>query len=53
MNVKIPRFSLQDNIDLIKEIKRLGARDILTPGQADFGNLVTRNLIHLSSFRHK
>ena len=53
VNVKIPRFSLQDNIDLIKEIKRLGARDILTPGQADFGNLVTRNLIHLSSFKHK
>ena len=51
--MKIPRFSLQDNIDLVQEIKNLGARDITTPGQADFGNLVMRNLIHLSSFRHK
>ena len=51
--MKIPRFSLQDNIDLVQEIKNLGAVDITTPGQADFGNLVMRNLIHLSCFRHK
>ena len=53
VNVKIPRFSLQDNIELVQVIKTLGARDVTTPGQADFGNLVMRNLIHLSSFRHK
>ena len=53
MNVKIPRFSLQDNIELLQEIKNLGASHVTTPGQADLGNLVMRNLIHLSSFRHK
>ena len=53
VNVKIPRFSLQDNIELLPVIKNLGARVVTTPGQADFGNLVMRNLIHLSSFRHK
>ena len=53
VNVKIPRFSLEDNIELVQVIKNLGARDVTTPGQADFGNLVMRNLIHLSSFRHK
>ena len=53
VNVKIPRFILQDNIELLPVIKNLGARDVTTPGQADFGNLVMRNLIHLSSFRHK
>lgn len=40
-------------MDLVQEIGNLGARDILTPGQADFGNMVMRNLIHLTSFKHK
>ena len=40
-------------MDLVGEIRNLGARDIVTPGEADFGNMVMRNLIHVSSFRHK
>ena len=51
--MKIPRFRLQEDIDLVQEIRGLGARDIVTPGEADFGNMVRRNLVHLSSFKHK
>ena len=53
MNVKLPKFKIEASYDLVPELSNLGVKEILTPGRADFGNMVKRNLIHLSQFRQK
>ena len=53
VNVKLPRLRLEDTYDLVPELESLGIRDILAPGEADFGNMVYRNLVHLSQLKQK
>ena len=53
MNVKLPRFRIEATRNLEEEIRSLGVEAILTPGVADFTNMVRRNLINLSQFRHR
>ena len=53
VNVKLPRFNIEATYDLVPELKSLGVEEILIPAQADFGNMVKRNLIHLSQFKQK
>ena len=53
MNVKLPRFRIEATRNLEEEIRGLGVEAILTPGVADFTNMVRRNLINLSQFRHR
>ena len=53
MNVKLPRFRIEATRNLEEEIRGLGVDAILTPGVADFTNMVRRNLINLSQFRHR
>lgn len=53
VNVKLPRFRIEATRNLEEEIRGLGVDAILTPGVADFTNMVRRNLINLSQFRHR
>ena len=53
VNVKLPKFKIEASYDLVPELSNLGVKEILAPGRADFGNMVKRNLIHLSQFRQK
>eukprot|EP00092_Neocalanus_flemingeri_P092060 GFUD01116810.1.p1 GENE.GFUD01116810.1~~GFUD01116810.1.p1 ORF type:complete len:113 (-),score=17.71 GFUD01116810.1:40-342(-) len=40
-------------MDLGSEIQALGSKDIFLPGEADFANMVKKNLINLSFFKHR
>ena len=53
VNVKVPRFQIEATRNLDEEIRSLGVEAIFTPGVADFTNMVRRNLINLSQFRHR
>ena len=53
MNVKLPRFRIEATRNLEEEIRGLGVDAIFQPGVADFTNMVRRNLINLSQFRHR
>ena len=53
VNVKLPRFRIEDSWDLSAEIQALGSSEIFLPGEADFANMVQKNLIHLSQFKHR
>ena len=53
MNVKLPRFRIEETYELTGELQNLGVQAILTPGEADFGNMVARNFVHLSQFRQR
>jgi len=53
VNVRLPRFRIEDTLDLGDEIEALGSKHISLPRQADFGNMVKKNLIHLSFFKHR
>lgn len=53
VNVKMPRFRIEETYELTPELENLGVHDILTPGEADFGNMVTRNFIHLSQYKQR
>lgn len=53
VNVKLPRFRIEDTLDLGSEIQALGSKDIFSPGEADFSNMVKKNLINLSFFKHR
>ena len=49
----MPRFRIEETYELTPELENLGVHDILTPGEADFGNMVTRNFIHLSQYKQR
>ena len=51
--MKLPRFRLETAGNLDLEIQALGAEAIYRPGVADFTNMVRRNIINLSIFRHR
>ena len=53
VNVKVPRFQIEATRNIDEEIRSLGVEAIFTPGVADFTNMVRRNLINLSQFRHR
>ena len=53
VNVKLPRFRIEATRNLEEEIRGLGVDAIFQPGVADFSNMVRRNLINLSQFRHR
>ena len=53
MNVKLPRFLIEDTLDLVDDLKDLGVEDVLTPDKADFSNMVSRNLVYLSQLTQK
>lgn len=51
--MKLPRFRIEATENLEIEIRALGVEAVFQPGVADFTNMVKRNLINLSLFRHR
>ena len=48
--MKLPRFRIEDTTDLMRDLTSLGVNHVATSGEADLGNMVSRNLVHLSQF---
>merc|ERR1719319_1565953 len=53
VNVKLPRFRIEATRSLDPALRGLGVAAAYTPGVADFTNMVRRNLVNLSMFRHR
>ena len=51
--MKLPRFRIEDTTDLMRDLTSLGVNHVATSGEADLGNMVSRNLVHLSQFTQK
>merc|ERR1712198_157364 len=42
VNLKLPRFRIEDTTDLMRDLTSLGVNHVATSGEADLGNMVSR-----------
>ena len=53
VNVKLPKFKMQDTFQLLDPLKSLGLVDLIDKETADLGLMAPTDTLQLSSFTHK
>ena len=53
VNVKIPKFEMSGNFDMLESLKALGLVDLIEKKTSDLGLMAPKDTLKLSSFTHR